>query len=188
MKRGWLVLLIVSLGLNAGLLARVVIDRAQDRHPGWSRGPGDMREPGDPHGPGGPGGPAATDPLWGRPAERRLDRLAKRLGLDSGQRSSLGEIRRETMISLGGQREAVRRARLALWDSYRAGPADSTAVRANLAALGRAQARVDSCVAAAMLREMALLTAAQRQVYLEELPWERGRPHGAGRGGGRDPG
>jgi Spy/CpxP family protein refolding chaperone len=170
MKRGWLLLLILSLGLNVGLLLRPLLG-GPPPPPRFADAPGD------------PGGARQDHPRWDGLAERRLERLAGQLGLDPAQHARLAAIRRAGLEPMAGRRDAVRRARRALLEAYRTDPADTVAVRARLADLGAAQARVDSLVAAVMLREIAILTPAQRGAYLEALPWEGERSRGAGRGG-----
>jgi Spy/CpxP family protein refolding chaperone len=173
MKRGWLLLLILSLGLNVGLFFRPLLGGP----PPQPRFAGAAREP---------GGALPGHPRWDRLAERRLERLAGKLGLDPTQHEHLATIRRAGLEPMMGRREAVHRARQALLAAYRADPTDTVAVRARLAELGAAQARVDSLVAAVMLREIAVLTPAQRGAYLEALPWEGEHPHaGTGRGAAR---
>ncbi|MHB8079919.1 MAG: Spy/CpxP family protein refolding chaperone [Candidatus Krumholzibacteriia bacterium] len=172
MKRGWLLLLILSLGLNLGLLFRPLLGPPSSRPPlACLAGEPDTVPPGRPHGE--------------HFAERRLDRLVRQLGLDPAQRERLAAIRRTGLEPMMGRREAVHRARLALLAAYRSDPTDTVAVRTRLAALGAAQARVDSLVAAVMLRELAVLTPAQREAYLEALPWEGEHARGAGRGAAR---
>ncbi len=172
MKRGWLLLLILSLGLNVGLLLRPLLGGPPPR-------------PGHVGAAGGPGAAPPDRPHWDRFAERRLQRLAGQLGLDPAQQAQLATIRRAGFEPMAGRREAVHRARRALLAAYRADPTDTVAVRLRLAELGAAQARVDSLVAAVMLREIAVLRPAQRGAYLESLPWEGERPQGGGRGAGR---
>ena len=172
MKRGWLLLLILSLGLNVGLVLRPLLGGPPSRPPrGAALGAPGEAQPGHPR--------------WDRFAERRLARLAGKLGLDPAQQRQLAAIRQAGLAPMGARREAVHRARLALLAAYRADPADTVAVRARLAELGAAQARIDSLVAAVMLRELAVLTPAQRGGYLEAMPWEGEHPRGAGRGAGR---
>ncbi len=172
MKRGWLLLLILSLGLNVGLLFRPLFG-------------GPPLRPRFLNAADGPGGAASVHPRWDRFAERRLERLAGQLGLDPAQRERLLTIRRGGMESMSDRRDAVHRTRLALRTAYLSDPVDTVAVRARLTELGAAQARVDSLVAAVMLREIAVLTPAQRAPYLEALPWEGDRPRGVGRGASR---
>lgn len=173
MKRGWLLLLILSLGLNVGLFFRPLLGGPPPR-PRFAGASGE------------PGGALPGHPRWDRLAESRLDRLAGKLGLDPTQHEHLAMIRRAGLEPMAGRREAVHRARQALLAAYRADPTDTVAVRKQLAELGAAQARVDSLVAAVMLREIAVLTPAQRGAYLEALPWEGEHPHdGTGRGAAR---
>jgi len=176
-KRGWLLLLILSLSLNLGLLAAVVAVRSGVTPP-WERPfDPDAPPPQDEPRPGRMGaGPPHAD--WDSLAQQRHEELAARLGLDPQQRADLLRIHRGVLSGMGGLRDDVRRARHAVRAAYLADPPDTAAIRSGLRALAVAQGRVDSLVSAGLLRELALLTPAQREAYLARMPWEPG--HGPG--------
>lgn len=173
MKRGWLLLLVLSLGLNAGLLWRTLSDRPA--------GPPPFPRIDRPRDEGG------AD--WERLAETRHARLADRIGLDPVRREKFLSIRRETLPALLSLRQEVRAARQALHGAFYEAPFDTQRIGAGLDRLAAAQARVDSLVTAGMLRELGMLEPDERETYLSAMRWEhdpgRGeRRHGPRRGRG----
>jgi len=184
MKRGWWLLLVLSLGLNLGLALAALRDR--DRPPvlaGPGPGPG-MAAPGEPgeppFAPGGPGpegAPPAEDPL-----ARRLAAMAAEVGIPPETVARMVEIRQQSLAQVTEERLRVRQERRALHEAFAAAVLDTGRIRARLRGLARAQGRVDSLVTEAMLRELSLLTPAQRAAYLDAMPWGRG---GSRDGGGR---
>ncbi len=175
MKRGWILLLVASLGLNAGLLLGGRGVRGDAAAPGPSRGPA-WSGAAD-----AAGGREPDGADWDSLAQRRLGRLAAMLELSPQQRSRLQECRRAAWPGISERRADVRALRRALHEAYHADPIDSARVHDVVAGLALAQGSLDSLVAAALLRELDLLTPAQRAVYLATMPWESGRAHGPGR-------
>ena len=197
-RLGWLVLLI-SLGVNLGLGYRLIVDR-----PGPPGGPGFPAEEGmlDPdRGPGperadgrrsGRNGERWRDPD-GRPAladsnrmrefmKHRLDSLARRLGLDEEQRSSLEEIHRRNGPRIIAQRIAVENARSQLMSVLVGSEPPHAGVRDAVHKVGRQEALLDSLITDSLLREMEFLTPEQRASYLKFLPGSRDHRPGKGRG------
>lgn len=180
MKRGWLLVLLVSLGLNLGLGYRL-----------WQSG---RQEPPAPHplahhgpqpGPGEPDGPDAE--RWGDFARLRLQRMAERLDLRPDQVDRLAEAQEARGGLLHERRMKVEEARRSLHAMMQADPVDEAAVRAVIADLGRRQAAMDSLAAEAMLQELKILDPGQRERYLRLLPLQGGRsPGGIGRRGARE--
>ena len=183
MKRGWLMLLVVSLGLNAGLFGAALYERltrperatAGGAGRGWSRG----REA---------WGEAALDTTRGRAywdsvSAQRVARLVDRLGLTREEGRSLLRLRQESVPRIMRLREGVWAARRQLQAAYSADPIDTTRVRNGLPRLALAQARVDSLVAQTMLDELALLNPDQKAAYLAALPWQGVPPRGPGTAG-----
>lgn len=199
MKRGWWLLLALSLGLNVGLALAALRDRGRppafagpDSGPGLAvpGGPGEpLFAPGGPEGgpppgaeAGAPGGPG---PEGMPPAEdllaRRLAAVAAKVGIPPETVERMVEIRRQSLTQVMQERSRVRQERRALHEAFAAAALDTGLIRARLRGLAQAQGRVDSLVTEAMLRELSLLSPAQRAAYLDAMLWGRG---GSGDGGG----
>jgi len=164
MKRGWFLVLAVSIGLNAGLLASAFVAER------WRADPIPrpfLCPPGD-HGPGRP-----CEIERGDFARHRLRRLADRLRLDAAQRSRMSAVIEEIMPLVIEERERVQETRLALREEYAKPEPDRPRVRSIVRELNGRQARLDSLVAESMLREADLLTPEQRARYFDAIPWER---------------
>ncbi len=178
MKKGWLLLLLISLGLNLGLGMRLV-----------RSGPGNPPPIGNARW-GGPDGkprwerPAPGDSTaWRRVMGRRMDHLARQLDLSPEQLDHFREAQGVTFRRLQAPRRALLRARTQLRDLMAAEKVDRVAVRRAMAELGRRQAVVDSLVAETVVGELQVLDPDQRLRYLDFLPIAAG--HGPGRGPGR---
>ncbi len=160
MKRLLLLLLLVSLGLNVGLglALRRVHDDASDavaacrfRDEG---GPGgEMR--GDGHGP-------------------RQDRR-----FDPERHGRLLKLRERMQPRVGGLRDEVETARLALREALNSPDLDRAAILPLVRAMTAAQARLDSTVAEALVEDLGGMTVEERREFLRLMPWERGQrpPH-----------
>lgn len=154
MKRGWFLLLALSLGLNAGLLATILFNPRSDPQPPIERPmhPPRPRQP--------------ENALHGR-----LDQLAHRLGLSAEQREDMEIILRETVPAIIQRSETIRNLRWDMEGLYRDDAPDPEQIRQIVGAVARVQAELDSLVSEAMLREMGILSEAQRHEYLKQLPW-----------------
>ncbi len=169
MRRGWFVLLALSIGLNAGLLYTALAGRSQPPAPmplapgidsiGMSAG--DERDP----------APAAAicEPIM----RARMQRIAERLSLDEGQRAQMNTILSEMLPQILDGRDAVRRARLAVHTEYGQSQLDAARIRLLARDLNAAQAHVDSLVVETMLRESAMLSPPQRACYFESMSWDQ---------------
>ncbi len=115
MKRGLLVVLLLSLGLNLGLAWRVA-------HRGAAPAPPAM-EPGFvPPGPGpegGESGEVGPDPR--QMAHRRLARLTRDLDLTPAQQEAFAEIHSKAADAFVSRRTSITQQRRALRDAYMAG-------------------------------------------------------------------
>jgi len=171
-RRGWFVLLALSLGLNVGLLYTTLADAARRREPvplapfvGAPPRPIDGppgAEPGlEPH------CPALCEPMM----RRRLGGLASRLDLDEGQQETLGGILRQAYPQILALRESVAAARRTLQVAYARPMIEPGAIRRLTQEINLAQARLDSLVAETMLREASVLTADQRARYFQRMRW-----------------
>jgi Spy/CpxP family protein refolding chaperone len=178
MKRGWLLLLLLSVGLNIGLGYAVLSGRASGEGSGTRPSRYARNRP-----------YALEDSAdFQRTMERRFDHLARRLGLSPEVRQELWQSRRATAPHIMAQQRAVREARRRLHEAFSASPAEPDSVRQLLHELGRAQAALDSLVSASLLHDLKLLPPEKRQRYLDLMPWDHHGPREHGRGGpGRGP-
>ena len=185
MKRGWLLLLVVSLGLNLGLGITILARQSQ---PPAAVGCGPFIHPRDAADPSGghPRGSAEhAPPLSAEMVRLRLDRMAGRLGLSEPQRAEVSAVLAEMLPQLTAQRDIVQATRRDLRGAYRSGTIDPVRIRTLVTRQNRDQALLDSLTAETMLRELEVLTSQQRLQYLQALPWERGMGSGRFVGRGR---
>jgi Spy/CpxP family protein refolding chaperone len=173
MRRGWLILLALSIGLNVGLVYMALAARSNAPPPGPPATFIEPPAPGEPDG----SGPVTVpcEPML----RRRMERMARRLGLDDGQRDRLNVILNETLPQILAGRTAVQRARMALQFEYGRVDLDSDRIRILSRELNAAQARLDSLVVETMLRESAVLSPEQRGRYFESMPWGSRQGHRA---------
>lgn len=175
MKKGWLLVLLISLGLNLGLGFRLLGDRG---------------------GPGGRDGFRRTKEIRGERGRwaahdsvarkkmftRRLDHMADDLGLGPEQREAFGKVHLGTGRLLMRKRVLIGEKWDLLHSLVTEERIDKESIRAAIADLGQEQAVLDSLVAETMLQEMEVLEPDQRARYLELLSFQKG---GDGRGRGR---
>ena len=183
MKRGWLLVLLISLGLNVGLGYRLWQLRCEC-------------PPGAPAGHEGRGGQhgrrgfAPGDSLrWRDMAEQRVRVLAERLSLAPEQVNALQEVQLRQGRLIHQNRQAVEGFRRDLHAMMAEQALDRPAVRAAMHELGRRQALLDSLVTETVLLEMEILDPDQRAQYRQMMPFEREsgqmgrRRHAPGPGG-----
>ncbi len=183
MKKGWMFLLLISLGLNLGLGLRLVrLDQPATEFgpgsPGWSgRGGlhGQRPAPGD-------------TTAWRRFMGRRLDHLADQLDLRPDQMANFREAQGSPGRPLRQKRRELGQARLRLRELMTEEVIDRAAVRRAMKAMGRQQAEMDSLVAETVLGELEFLDPDQRLRYLDFLPDRAGRGSGHGGRGRNQPG
>lgn len=176
MKKAWLLVLLVSVGLNLGLGVRLMQvpteqarnpdqNRSQRHAPRWERpAPGDTT-------------------AWHRFMGRRLSHLAERLNLRPDQVEHFQQAEQARYSQLGEFRRRLLVARTQLRDLLAAPEIDRAAVRVAIAELGRAQAAMDSLATETVLGELEVLDPEQRVLYLDFLPDGGGRRGGRGRMG-----
>ena len=173
MSRLMRLVLLVSLGLNLGLGWAVLREgRPATRLP--AEGARAWRER-----------PASGDSVgWRRMLDRRVQRMASHLELDPAQAARLRELQAQNSPLVRSRRERIEAARLQVREATGSGTFDPQAVRGALAGLRNAQADLDSLTQEFVMQELAIMTPAQRDRYLEMLPLELlpgGRPGGTGR-------
>lgn len=182
MKKIWVLVLLISLGLNLGFGLRMFTDRGRsaDRS-GHHRGERTHRFQGHwAH-----GDSVARRQMF----NQRMDRMADALGLDPDQREIFRRVHAETGRLLMRKRVVIAEKRDLLQDLVTSEVVDQDRIRTAIAELGQEQAVLDSLVAETVLQEMSVLDPDQRGRYLEMLSLEKEGPgrmrgHG-GRGAGR---
>lgn len=153
MKRGWFLLLALSLGLNAGLVATILLHPRREVLPPIQR-PMPPRE----------------RPKPDAELHRRLNQLTHRLRLDGAQRGRMEIILRETMPAIIRNNDAIRDLHREMEGRYREASPDPAAIRRIVGEVAHVRAELDSLVSEAMLREMSILSAHQRHLYLQQFP------------------
>lgn len=177
MKKIWVLVLLISLGLNLGFGLRMLNDRSrsgEDRH---------SRRGGDAH--RFQGRWADRDSIArGKMFDRRLEHIAATLDLSPQQRDEFTEVHTRTGRMLMRRRGLISEKRDLLHNLMTGDEIDQEGIRQAIAELGREQAVLDSLVAETMLQEMEVLDPEQRVRYLELLSFEKGgRGRMQGRGG-----
>ena len=176
MKRIWLIVLLLSLGLNVGLglnlLRRSTVAPAPMGRHGVHAGP---------RGPEFPGDPAHSEQFL----RRRLDRMGQRLGLTEPQKQVLWTLHREVGAEVFDRRRDLLDTRHRLHESYAQEEVDLDEIRRLTRQLGVLQADLDSLVVDIMLQEREVLTPPQRRQYRSLFPLGRG--HSQHRRPGRNP-
>jgi Spy/CpxP family protein refolding chaperone len=178
-RRWWLAIaLLLSVGVNVGILATLVAGRlgggrdapaagpaeAPPGPPGWrGAGPGPGPEPG--------GGPP---PAVGERIAQRVERLADHLELEGDARQRFVELQRG-MLDAGFD---ARRRRVQLDAELRAElfapEPDPERIERLIAERGRLEAETDRATAAALLESRRLLTPEQERLYLRVIERLRG--------------
>lgn len=163
MKKILYLLLAMSLGVNAGLMATTLKHRGQPPHPPQQQPPG--QPPG-----GGPGGHPGHAPDPQRMVEEHLAGMTRHLDLDPEQQASIRAILERDAHRLAELRQAVEAARHRMSDAFAAPDFDETTFLRLVAEAGAARAAVDSLSAVMLTSEAAVLTAEQRVLFAEVAP------------------
>jgi Spy/CpxP family protein refolding chaperone len=176
MKRWWVwVLLLLSLGVNVGILATLGAQR--------------LRRPGPPAAEAPPApAPAAPEPAAPSPEPPRatvpaptFQGLADRLGLEGEARRRFLDIQRRAFETMRAERQRMLAARAALRRELTAAAPDRARIDSLLAEAGAAQAALERSLVSSLLESRALLDPEQQRLYLRFVE-ERLRPAGAPRG------
>lgn len=176
MKRLLVLALLISLGLNLGLAWRLRQAPGPDERPARSSGSRLSTAAGDTQ-------------AWRERMDRRFTHLARKLNLDDDQQAAFARHRRQVETDVRARTTVLESCREALRAEAERRPPDPAAVTAALAAVGRAEAALDSLVAVNLRTELEMLDPEQQAQLLRMLPFERlgagsGYGHG-GRGEGR---
>ncbi len=185
MKKGWFILLTLSLGLNAGLLIVHFAGPMTHRFTPHSFSHNAGHRAGGRQGGGHAGWQDRIHPVLNRVMEHRMGRMADRMGLERSQRDELSMVLQSMIPLILEAKENVAIARESIREEYLTDNVDPLAVRTAVANLSLEQARLDSLVAEAMLQESVLLTREQRERYMRSMPWERHTRQGGGGGSPR---
>ncbi len=205
MKRGWFLVLCVSLGLNAALLFVLITGHipGRDTTEASARGPGGIlhrmmeeRWRAGEHGPQHDDGPGPHRLGQMRPGfppgefsdsllHMRLHHLGRRLDLDEEQAAELENVLTERLPQLLNARMSVFEMRREIFEAVGRNEPDAEHVRALVRELSRAQTRLDSLMIESILQEAENLTPEQREGYFRAMPWHAqgpGQMRGKGRG------
>ena len=173
------VLLLVSLGLNAALLIRI-LDRPEK--PVWRRDMGPHGHAVGPRagndGPGPRDGGERPDGSGGMGEGRRFTGL----DLSEDQHERLQELRGGWQVQMDPLRRDMQTLFAEMRDLLTDESIDRERVGAARRRLAAIRAEVDSLVSEHLLEELELLTPEQRDRYLERMPWERFGGGARGRG------
>lgn len=172
MRRGWFVLLALSLGLNAGLLYVQLSSRAEA--PDRPMRQGIVRK-----------GPGSFGPIGhpdGAPGfiRDRLGRAGNRLGLNDEQIESMSEILNGVMPELVEGRETIWGLRAEMREEYLRPDVDERRIQELRRETIKVQSRLDSIMVETMLKEAKILTPEQREAYFELMPFGDKGKRGAG--------
>lgn len=177
MKKIWILILFISLGLNLGLGWRLMNNADSGKgtiHSQRERGSRTFQ-----------GRWADRDSVSRQEMfNRRIDRMADTLGLDFEQREVFRRVHTQTGDLLMRKRLIISEKRDLLKDLVTSEEINQEKIRRAIAELGQEQAVLDSLVAETVLQEMAVLSPEQRAGYLEMLSFELdGRGGRRGKGG-----
>lgn len=171
MKRGWMIVLLLSLGLNLGLGLGVV---RRDGPPP----PAPRTRQWEPH--DDERAPAMAE----RFMRKRVGDLARRLDLDADQQQALTGIYERSGPEVFRHRQEMRDQRQRIRELILAPDADWAEVAAGLQEQVRLQGVLDSLVVRVMFEERQLLTGPQLERY-RQFTSPLGERPGRGRHGGR---
>lgn len=178
MKKLWVLILLVSLGLNLGLGLRFlqnkeycpqvpeVMSRGKGSGKGWE--------------------PSHSDTTaWRKLAGRRLNRLASHLNLTPEQKEIFAKSRADVGKRMMIRRSEMQIARTELLGLVADESTPQETLRRSFRDLAARQGEIDSVITEVLLLELEVLDQDQRIKYLDMLPMnQRGHPgmHGRGRG------
>ncbi|MBZ0114539.1 MAG: periplasmic heavy metal sensor [Thermoanaerobaculia bacterium] len=194
MSRGWIIALLLSLGMNVGLVVSSVVRHRQEsrweqgnegpRHGerrvgtrGWSGRDDDRQRPS--RGPDHPNSVENPDsenpPTRGEDAsgfevsDRHLQRLAERLGIEGENRDRFVTLQRNFWRESRGHHQALDAARRALHEALSAPTPDPDEVERRLAASSRASVAMERALVEHVLAARDLLDGEAEERYLRFL-------------------
>jgi len=177
MNKGWVLILLISLGFNLGLGLRLLGDRGEQGGLQQFERAGEFPRA---HGRWADQDTTARRKMF----TRRVERIAVMLDLGPEQQEAFQQVHAGTGHMLMRQRVLIAEKRDLLHALMTNEEVDQDRVRGAIGELGREQAVLDSLVAETVLQEMAVLDLTQRARYLEVLSFDRdGRGDRRGRAG-----
>lgn len=191
MKKGWALILLISVGLNLGLGYRLLVGGPAGREPRGAFPAGQrLRPPRDAGIP--PDAPrfGPEDPeRWRDFLQVRLAMLAERLDLSPQQQQAFEQSQSAAAERVGPQLQLVREARRALHRLTLTADAPPESLRLAIRRVALRQAVMDSLVTETLLAELQVLSPEQRRIYMTLMPLgrdqHRGLPAWDRRGRGR---
>ena len=166
MKKIWVLVLLISLGLNLGFGLRMLNDRSGSGEGRHSQRSGESHRF---HGRWADRDSVARGKMFAR----RLEHIADTLDLSPEQRDEFAEVHAQTGRKLMRRRGLISEKRDLLHTLMTSDEIDQDGIRLAISELGQEQAVLDSLVAETMLQEMAVLAPDQRVRYLELLSFEK---------------
>jgi len=176
-KKLWVLILLISLGLNLGLGVRLLSDRGEMPNGTVKKGC-EVNSTLD----CAPAGKESTSRA--QLAERRLERLASHLGLTPEQKKIFAQTRAEVGSGMMIRRGEMLSAKTDLLDLVVDESTPPEMLRRSFRELVNRQAEIDSVITEVLLRELEILNPDQRVQYLKMLPMGHRGPAGM-RGRGR---
>jgi hypothetical protein len=95
--------------------------------------------------------------------------------------AALRELRLGMFTQIQDRRREIRGTRRSLHAACLDSAVEADSVRFYVKRLATLQGHLDSMITETLLRELAVLTPAQRARYLETMPWDHPGPHRGGR-------
>ncbi len=175
-KRIIYLLLAVSLGLNAGVIATTLVHRAS------------MPPPGPPPGPDGGAGPdMGPPPDPNRLVEEHVRGITRHLDLDAAQQDAVRLVLERHSSLLVELQMDVGDVGRRLSDAFAAPEFDPEQFRRLTAEAGMVRSRLDSLSAEMLVAEAAVLTPEQRRKFAAVAPTIHSQPQRPPREGGPPP-
>jgi len=177
-KKGWMLVLLISLGLNVGLGLRMVRQGHQAALLGQGAGGSQQR-----------GGqrwerPAPSDTTaWRQFMGRRIDQLTLRLDLRPEQVDAFKATQQKSGRLMRQKRRELFQTRTRLQELMVGEGVNRPDVRRMMVEMAHRQVQMDSLAAEILLSELDILDSDQRVKYLDFLPDGPGRHQGRGRRG-----
>jgi len=181
-KRWWLMIaLLLSLGVNLGILATLAVDRREAPPPPVEPPPPETLEPERPDFP--------DEEAMARHLPRIFERMADELGLEGEPREKFIAAQRRFLEGMIRTRVQVARIQAQVRREMIAAEPDRAELERLIKELGRAHAEHENVLVANVLESRAMLGPEQQQRYLAMLarlrrmqpghgppPWAEGRP------------
>ena len=174
MKRWWVwVVLLLSMGVNVGILATLAAERLRDREPAPTGGPA-VANPRPPNSPVSPISPVPGEQGPSGPGPN-FRMLADRLGLEGEARDRFVEIQRRAFETMRAGRQRLNSSRVALRQELAAASPDRARIDQLLDETIAAQGDLERALVTSLLESRAVLDPDQQRLYMRFVE-ERLRP------------